>query len=120
MKAFYKRLKNHPKRDLFLFTLYTGLRQGELIGLIWRAIDLANQTMNAEGNEVDIPPEENAEPVTKPVMPAPDDKSPELRAVLNEFAEQNGLGNLSIWSVICSARSRSTKEAFHQMPTRQR
>lgn len=46
LKAFYKRLRNHPKQDLFLFTLYTGLRQGEVIGLTWRAIDLANQTMN--------------------------------------------------------------------------
>ena len=46
LKAFYIRLKNHPKRDLFLFTLYTGLRQGELIGLTWRAIDLSDQTMN--------------------------------------------------------------------------
>ncbi len=51
---------------------------------------------DAEGNEVDIPPEEDAAPVTKPVMPAADDKSPELRAVLNQFAEEHGLGNLSI------------------------
>lgn len=46
LKALYKRLKNHPKRDLFLFTLYTGLRQGEIIGLTWSALDLPNQTMN--------------------------------------------------------------------------
>lgn len=46
LKSLYKRLKNHPKRDLFLFTLYTGIRQGELIGLTWRAIDLNNRTMN--------------------------------------------------------------------------
>lgn len=46
LRAFFNRLRNHPKRDPFLFTLYTGLRQGELIGLTWRAIDLPNRTMN--------------------------------------------------------------------------
>ena len=44
--AFYTQLEGHSMRDLFLFDLYTGLRQAEVIGLTWDCVDLTEGTMN--------------------------------------------------------------------------
>ena len=58
------------------------------------------QYTDAEGNRVDIQRDADTdtaeETVTQPVKPADNDRSPELRAVLNDFAEQYGLGHLDI------------------------
>ena len=50
----------------------------------------------SDGETVIVPHDKEEEPVVIPVQPAADDKSPELRAMLNAFAEEHGLGNLSV------------------------
>jgi len=42
---FIKAIKGHQFEDLFLFTLFTGMRQGEVLGLTWDSVDLQNGTI---------------------------------------------------------------------------
>ena len=46
LQAFYVRLTRHPKKEVFLFTLFTGMRQSEIIGLTWDCVNLHDSTLN--------------------------------------------------------------------------
>lgn len=45
ISAFLKAIKDHPLRDLFEFTLFTGLREGEALGLQWSCVDFQKGTI---------------------------------------------------------------------------
>ena len=38
--AFLKQIKGHRYEELFLTTLFTGMREGEILGLLWDCVDL--------------------------------------------------------------------------------
>lgn len=40
INAFLKAIKGHRNEDLFVVTLFTGMRQGEVLGLLWDCVDL--------------------------------------------------------------------------------
>lgn len=42
---FIKAIKGHQFENLYLFTLFTGMRQGEVLGLTWDSVDLQNGTI---------------------------------------------------------------------------
>lgn len=44
--SFLKRIQNHPKKMVFLFALYTGLRQSEIIGLTWDCVNFEDLSLN--------------------------------------------------------------------------
>ena len=44
-KAFLAAIQGHPLEALFTFTLFTGLRKGEVMGLCWDCIDFARGTI---------------------------------------------------------------------------
>ncbi len=44
-KAFLAAIQGHPLEALFTFTLFTGLRKGEVMGLCWDRIDFARGTI---------------------------------------------------------------------------
>lgn len=62
INAFLTAVKGHPYETVFLVTLFTGMRQGEVLGLTWECVDLDNSSllinkqlqkaMNAEGKRV--------------------------------------------------------------------
>ena len=41
-KQLFQALKGHPLENLFLVDLFTGMREGELIGLTWECVDFEN------------------------------------------------------------------------------
>lgn len=43
--AFLKAIKGHKFEDLFTVTLFTGMREGEALGLTWDCVDLAKGTI---------------------------------------------------------------------------
>ena len=43
--AFIKAIKGHRFEDLFTVTIFTGLREGEVCGLLWDCVDLEKGTM---------------------------------------------------------------------------
>ena len=43
--AFLKAIKGNPYEDLFLVTLFTGMREGEVCGLLWDCVDLKKGTI---------------------------------------------------------------------------
>ena len=43
--AFLKAIKGHKYETLYLVTLFTGMRQGEVLGLKWDSIDFKNKTL---------------------------------------------------------------------------
>lgn len=45
VKRFLEAVSEHKYRDIFLFTLFTGVRQGEALGLTWDCIDFDNGTV---------------------------------------------------------------------------
>lgn len=45
ISAFLKAIKGHRFEDLFLVTLFTGLREGEVLGLTWDCVDLTKGTL---------------------------------------------------------------------------
>lgn len=42
---FLSAIKGHPYEDLFLVTLFTGMRQGEVLGLTWDCVDFEKGTL---------------------------------------------------------------------------
>ncbi len=50
------------------------------------------------GNRVELTPHENPEPVEEPEQLAAEDKTPELRGILNEFSRKHDLGMLQVRS----------------------
>ena len=44
-KAFLHALKGHPMEDLFTVTLFTGMREGEVLGLLWECVDFEKGTI---------------------------------------------------------------------------
>lgn len=45
ISTFLKAIKDHQFRDLFEFTLFTGLREGEALGLLWSCVDFSKGTI---------------------------------------------------------------------------
>ena len=45
IKAFLKAIKGNPYEDLYLVTLFTGMREGESCGLMWDRVDLTAGTL---------------------------------------------------------------------------
>lgn len=45
IKAFLKAIKGHQFETLFIVDLFTGMRQGEILGLTWDCIDFQNGTI---------------------------------------------------------------------------
>jgi len=45
IKEFLKAIKDSPYEDLFIVTLFTGMREGEVCGLLWDCVDLAAGTL---------------------------------------------------------------------------
>ena len=43
--AFLKAIKGNPYEDLYILTLFTGMREGEVHGLLWDCVDLKNGTI---------------------------------------------------------------------------
>lgn len=46
--AFLKEIKGHKYEDLFKVTLFTGMREGEVLGLTWDCVDFENHTISIE------------------------------------------------------------------------
>ena len=42
IKTFLKAIKGNPYEDLYITTLFTGMREGEICGLMWDCVDLKN------------------------------------------------------------------------------
>ena len=45
MKAFLAAIKGHPLETFFTFTMFTGLRKGEVLGLRWDCVDFKRGTI---------------------------------------------------------------------------
>ena len=45
IKEFLKAIKTSPYEDLFIVTLFTGMREGEVCGLLWDCVDLKAGTL---------------------------------------------------------------------------
>lgn len=45
ISAFLKAIKGHKYEDLFTVTLFTGMREGEALGLMWDCVDLSKGTI---------------------------------------------------------------------------
>lgn len=45
IKDFLKAIKGSPYEDLFIVTLFTGMREGEVCGLLWDCVDLKTGTL---------------------------------------------------------------------------
>lgn len=43
--AFLKAIKGNPYEDLFIVTLFTGMREGEVCGLLWDCVDMKKGTI---------------------------------------------------------------------------
>ncbi len=48
ISSFLKAIKGHRYEDLFITTLFTGMREGEVCGLLWDCIDLDSGTMTID------------------------------------------------------------------------
>ena len=46
IKAFLKAVKGHKYESLFLTVLFTGMREGEALGLLWSAVNLSQGTIS--------------------------------------------------------------------------
>ena len=55
ISRFMEAVQNHPFRALFLTTLFTGLRRGEVCGLRWDCVDLDNRTITIKNQLQNIP-----------------------------------------------------------------
>ena len=45
IRCFMDAIKGHPFESLFLVTLFTGMREGEILGLTWDCVDFKNGTL---------------------------------------------------------------------------
>ena len=45
ISAFLKAISGHRYEDLFMVTIFTGMREGEALGLLWDCVDLAKGTI---------------------------------------------------------------------------
>ncbi|MBQ3529570.1 MAG: site-specific integrase [Oscillospiraceae bacterium] len=45
ISAFLRAIQDHPFADLFTVTLFTGMREGEALGLLWDCVDLTKGTL---------------------------------------------------------------------------
>lgn len=48
ISAFLKAIEGHPFEDIFLVTLFTGLREGEILGLTWDCIDFEHNILTID------------------------------------------------------------------------
>lgn len=48
ISVFLKAIQNHEYGDLFTVTLFTGMREGEALGLLWDCVDLENGTLKVD------------------------------------------------------------------------
>ncbi len=48
ISAFLKAIQGHQFADLFTVTLFTGMREGEALGLLWDCVDLAKGTLTID------------------------------------------------------------------------
>lgn len=55
ISRFMEAVQNHPFRALFLTTLFTGLRRGEVCGLRWDCVDLEHSTITINKQLQNIP-----------------------------------------------------------------
>ena len=46
--AFLRAIQGHPLEDLFTVTLFTGMREGEALGLLWSCVDLTKGTITID------------------------------------------------------------------------
>ena len=46
--AFLKAIQGHPLEELFTVTLFTGMREGEALGLLWDCVDLTRGTITID------------------------------------------------------------------------
>lgn len=74
-KQFILAIENNPLRRLFLVALFTGMREGEIIGLTWDNVDLKKGTIHIEQQlqrhegEYKLFPPKNSKP--RMIVPAP-------------------------------------------------
>ena len=48
ISAFLKAIQGHQFEDLFIVTLFTGMREGEALGLLWDCVDLDRRTITVD------------------------------------------------------------------------
>ena len=48
ISAFLKAIQGHPFEELFTVTLFTGMREGEALGLLWDCVDLTKGTITVD------------------------------------------------------------------------
>lgn len=48
ISAFLQAIQDHPLRDLFTVTLFTGMREGEALGLMWDCVDMDKGTITID------------------------------------------------------------------------
>lgn len=48
IKSFLERIKDHPHEYLYKITLFTGLREGEILGLTWDCVDTKRKTLTVK------------------------------------------------------------------------
>ena len=72
--AFLDAIHGNPFEDLFIVTLFTGLRQGEVLGLCWNCVDLENNVLTIN-KQMQLHQEQGMKAyqlvATKTVRPAP-------------------------------------------------
>ena len=73
---FMEAVQNHPFRALFLTTLFTGLRRGEVFGLRWDCVDLEHGTITINKQLQNIP----GQPGAYRLVSTKNDKSRTLKA----------------------------------------
>ena len=76
ISRFMEAVKNHPFRALFLTTLFTGMRRGEVCGLRWDCVDLDNRTITIKNQLQNIP----GQPGAYRLVPTKNGKSRTLKA----------------------------------------
>lgn len=55
ISRFMEAVQNHPFRALFLTTLFTGMRRGEVCGLCWDCVDLERGTITINKQLQNVP-----------------------------------------------------------------
>ena len=48
VQSFLERIKGHPHEYLYKITLFTGLREGEILGLTWDCVDMKHGTLTVK------------------------------------------------------------------------